>query len=174
MKSIAALSTLAACVFAQAPAYFSVISSRSASPIHFLPLQANGGKFFLGGTASGYCPSAAIGNETCAHYPGNTTTLAGGNVSLSLGVVVPGGQQDGTLSYTVAHSAYIPEGSVLDGWNKTERNDGSNLGSLSFDDGLVACPRNETESWQVYGQIANFTAPSDGCLGFSAVTCKFV
>jgi hypothetical protein len=96
MKSVAALSTLLACAAAQAPAYFGVISSRSASPIHLLPLQANGGKFFLGGTASGYCPSAAIGTETCDGLPGNVTTLAGGEVTLSLGVVVPGGQQ-GTL-----------------------------------------------------------------------------
>lgn len=92
MKSVTVLSTLLACAAAQT-AYFGVISARSASPIHLLPLQANGGKFFLGGTASGYCPSTAIGNETCALYPGNSTTFAGGNVSLSLGVVVPGGQQ---------------------------------------------------------------------------------
>ncbi|KAL5392757.1 hypothetical protein DPSP01_000457 [Paraphaeosphaeria sporulosa] len=173
MKSVAAFSTLLAYAAAQTT-YFGVISSRSASPIHLLPLQANGGKFFLGGTASGYCPSEAIGDETCAHYPGNSTTFAGGDVSLSLGVVVPGGQQvyvapDGTLSYTQAHSAFVPEGSVRTGWNKTERNDGSNLGSLSFEGGLVACPRNETQPWQVYGQIENFTAP-EGCLGFGAVT----
>lgn len=90
MKSVLAFSTLVASALAQTT-YFGVISSRSASPIHLLPLQANGGKFFLGGTASGYCPSE-IG-EACASYPGNSTTLSGGNVSLSLGVVVPGGQQ---------------------------------------------------------------------------------
>lgn len=73
--------------------YFGVISARSASPIHLLPLQASGGKFYLGGTPSGYCPVEAVGQEVCDEYPGNTTTLAGGYGTLSLGVVVPGGQQ---------------------------------------------------------------------------------
>lgn len=80
--------------------YFSVISARSASPIHLLPLEANGGKFYLGGTRSAYCPADNVGEAVCAQYPGNTTTLAGGYGTLSLGVVVPGGQQ-GTLLLSV-------------------------------------------------------------------------
>ncbi|KAK3207764.1 hypothetical protein GRF29_96g387428 [Pseudopithomyces chartarum] len=121
--------------------YFGVISARSASPIHLLPLQASGGKFYLGGTPSGYCPVEAVGQEVCDEYPGNTTTLAGGYGTLSLGVVVPGGQQvyvapDGALSYTQAHSAYVPEGSVRDGWTRTAREDPTDpLGSLAFEGG---------------------------------------
>ncbi|KAJ4303730.1 hypothetical protein N0V90_002631 [Kalmusia sp. IMI 367209] len=172
MKSVAAFSMLVASVLAQeGPAYFSVISARSASPVHLLPLNANGGKFYLGGTASGYCPPTV--GETCDKYPGNETVLAGGYGTLSLGVIVPGGQQvyvapDATLSYTVPHSAYIPEGSVVDGWSRTERD--NSLGSLAFEGGLVACPTGEGKPWQVYGQVANFTAPSAECLGFSAIT----
>lgn len=103
MKSVAAFSMLAASAMAlptAAPAasstaspYFGVMSSRSASPIHLLPLQANGGKFYLGGTNSAYCPADSIGADVCAQYPGNSTTLAGGSGTLSLGVVVPGGQE---------------------------------------------------------------------------------
>ena len=80
---------------------------------------------------------------------------------------------DGTLSYTVAHSAAVPEGSVREGWTRTARADPTDpLGSLSFEGGLVACPRNETQPWQVYGEIEGFEAP-EGCLGFSAITCEF-
>lgn len=67
----------------------------------------------------------------------------------------------------------MPEGSVRTGWTKTERDDGSNLGSLTFEGGLIACPRNETQPWQVYGQLPNVKAPSEECLGFGATTCKF-
>lgn len=99
--------------------------------------------------------------------------LAGGEGTLSLGVVVPGGQQvyvapDGALSYTQPHSAYKPEGSVVDGWNKTE---GANFGSLNFVDGLVACPTTEGKPWQVYGALSTVELGSD-CLGFNALTSK--
>lgn len=71
------------------------------------------------------------------------------------------------MSYTAPHSAYIPEGSVRDGWTKTE---GDNFGNLAFTGGLVACPTNkENQGYQVFGQIANFTA-DPACLGFNALT----
>ena len=92
MKTAAALSTLLAYAAAQTE-YFGVISSRSASPIHLLPLQANQGKFYLGGYPSGYCPSDNVGVAECQKYPGNSTTFSGGDQTLELGVVVPGGQQ---------------------------------------------------------------------------------
>jgi hypothetical protein len=89
MKIAIAFSTLVASTLAQG--YFGVISARSASPVHLLSLNANGGKFFLGGTPSSYCPPNL--GETCNSLPGNWTVFAGGIGSLSLGVVVPGGQQ---------------------------------------------------------------------------------
>src|SRR5262245_55632057 len=89
MKNIAAFSTLVASTLAQG--YYTIMSTRSASPIHFATLQANGGKFYLGGTPSGYCPPEV--GDVCKDYPGNTTVLAGGEGTLSLGVIVPGGQQ---------------------------------------------------------------------------------
>ena len=89
MKTAVVFSTLVASTLAQG--YFGVISARSASPVHLLPLTANGGKFYLGGDSSSYCPPQV--GETCNEYPGNYTVFAGGNGGLSLGVIVPGGQQ---------------------------------------------------------------------------------
>ncbi|KNG87036.1 IgE-binding protein [Aspergillus nomiae NRRL 13137] len=85
---------------------FSVMATRSASPIHFLPMTASGQKFYLGGETTSYCP---IG-EGCP--PGNQTVFAPGGYGMN--VMVPGGQQvyvdpKGALSFTQAHSAYIPE-----------------------------------------------------------------
>lgn len=81
---------------------------------------------------------------------------------------------DGALSYTIAHSAAIPEGSIRDGWTRTARADPTDpLGSLSFAGGLIACPREEGQAWQVYGQIEGVEAPSTECLGFGAITCEF-
>lgn len=153
--------------------YFGVISSRSASPIHLLPLTARGGKFYLGGPGpSSYCPPN-LPAGSCP--PGNSTVFAGGDGTLSLGVVVPGGQQvyvapDASLSYTVAHSAAIPVGSIIDQFSKTAPGS-NNLGSLSFETGFVACPVGAADQgYQVFGQTLDFEASSD-CLGFSALTC---
>lgn len=81
---------------------------------------------------------------------------------------------DGTLSYTQAHSVYVPEGSVTTGWSIVPWHPENDLGTLSFEGGLIACPSNASLQWQVYGQIADFTAPSAECLGFGAVVCKLI
>ncbi|KAF2274822.1 uncharacterized protein EI97DRAFT_434727 [Westerdykella ornata] len=74
---------------------------------------------------------------------------------------------DGSLSYTQAHSAYIPDGSILDGWSRTES---ESFGHLIFRDGLIACPTGEDEKgWQVFGNIAGVQF-DPACLGFNAVT----
>ena len=167
MKTTVAFLALVASTYAQ---YFGVISARSASPIHLQELTARGGKFYLGGgPPSSYCPPQV--GDACPS--GNYTVLAGGQETLSLGVVVPGGQQvyvapDGTVSYTTAHSAYKPDGSIVDGWSKTE---GENFGFLTFKDGLIACPAGEGQGYQVYGQIPGITFAPE-CLGFNALTCK--
>ncbi|KAF2477855.1 uncharacterized protein BDR25DRAFT_4618 [Lindgomyces ingoldianus] len=167
MKNAFAFSALVASAFAQD--YFGVMSARSGSNIHLLPLNAIGGKFFLGGSPSSYCPPEV--GTACP--PGTSTVLAGGVGTLSLGVIVPGGQQvyiapDGTMSYTAPHSAYKPEGSVVDGWSRSPVND--QFGYLTFSGGLVACPVDaNNKPWQVYGQIASVTL-SPQCLGFSALT----
>ncbi|KAF1937503.1 hypothetical protein EJ02DRAFT_458673 [Clathrospora elynae] len=154
------------------PAYFGVISARSASPIHLLELTARGQKFYLGGPGpSSYCPVAQVGS---ACPPGNSTVLAGGDKTLALGVIVPGGQQvyvapDGSLSYTGAHSAYIPPGSIVDKFSIEAPTDGEAFGHLSFDTGFIACPAGVGQGYQVFGQITTTKFPDD-CLGFDALT----
>lgn len=160
---------------AEGPSYFGVISARSASPIHLQSLTARGTKFYLGGGGpSSYCPVEQVG-DACP--PGNTTVLAGGDKTLSLGVIVPGGQQvyvapDGALSYTIAHSAAIPVGSIQDEFSKEAPSNGNSFGYLNFPTGWVACPAAEGSGYQVFAQIDGATFGSD-CLGFSMLTCKF-
>ncbi|KAF3037552.1 hypothetical protein E8E11_002763 [Didymella keratinophila] len=153
--------------------YFGVIAARSASPIHLTTLTARNGKFYLGaGAPTTYCPDN-LPAGSCP--PGNSTVFAGGEGTLSLGVVVPGGQQvyvapDGALSYTIAHSAYIPTGSIVDEFSKTAPSNGNSFGYLNFETGFVACPVGAADAgYQVYGQTDSFEASSD-CLGFSALT----
>lgn len=92
-----------------------------------------------------------------------------------MGVIVPGGQQvyvapDGALSYTQAHSAYVPEGSVRDGWSRTE---GEYFGNLAFKDGLIACPtEGNGNGWQVFGKLEGVGFKPE-CLGFNALTGMF-
>ncbi|KAF2455380.1 hypothetical protein BDY21DRAFT_74852 [Lineolata rhizophorae] len=142
---------------------FGVMSARSASPIHLLPLNARNGHFYLGGETQSYCPEEQVQNCPA----GNETVLAGGDNTLALAVDVPGGQlvyigPDGAMSFTPAHSASMPEGSVLTGWNYTA---GDPFGHLQwFPGGLVACMDRDN---QVFGQVEGFN--STGCLGFDAL-----
>jgi hypothetical protein len=147
------------------------MSARSASPVHLLPLTARGQKFYLGGPGpSSYCPVEQVGSA-CPN--GTSTVFAGGDTTLSLGVVVPGGQQvyvaaDGALGYTQAHSAYVPAGAIREGFSLVAP--GANgLGQLEFDTGFVACPAGEGQGYQVFGQVQGATFGSE-CLGFDALT----
>jgi hypothetical protein len=161
---------------AATPQYFGVISARSASPIHLQPLTARGGKFYLGGgPPSSYCPVAQVGS---ACPSGNSTVLVGGDKTLSMGVIVPGGQEvyvgpDGALSYTVAHSAFVPEGSVRDQFSREAPVGSAAFGYLHFETGFVACPAGEGQGYQVFGQVTNGATFAPECLGFSALTGKF-
>ncbi|KAF2845186.1 hypothetical protein T440DRAFT_472842 [Plenodomus tracheiphilus IPT5] len=153
--------------------YFGVISARSASPIHLQSLTARGGKFYLGGPGpTSYCPVAQVGS---ACPPGNETVLAGGDKTLGMGVVVPGGQQvyvapGGALSYTIAHSAAIPSGSIVDQFSREAPTGDSQFGHLNFETGFVACPAGEGQGYQVFGQVTDGPAFGADCLGFSALT----
>ncbi|PTU23511.1 hypothetical protein P175DRAFT_0500074 [Aspergillus ochraceoroseus IBT 24754] len=157
---------------AENPTAFTVMSSRSASPIHLLPMNAAGQSFWLGGEPGTYCPL------TSGCPPGNMTVLAGNGGSLS--VVVPGGQQiyvspEGALKFTQAHSAYIPTGSSLGPFEYEAGAPGSAFGHYLYTgwgaSGFMACPTSD-EKWQVFAALQNATVPSgsvDDCLGFSAL-----
>jgi hypothetical protein len=70
------------------------------------------------------------------------------------------------MSYTQAHSAYVPTGSIRDGWTKTE---GEQFGNLVWQGGLIACPAAEQgQGYQVFGQIEGKTFAPE-CLGFNGL-----
>jgi hypothetical protein len=58
-------------------ASFSVISARSASPVHLLPLNAAGSYFWLGGNAQTYSPVEGVPES-------NSTVITGGHYLVSL------------------------------------------------------------------------------------------
>ncbi|PGG98431.1 hypothetical protein AJ79_08871 [Helicocarpus griseus UAMH5409] len=181
MKS-AFLASLLPLLAAAAPApaevpRFTVMAARSASPIHYSPMQATGRHFMLGGEPSTYCPQPPV--EECP--PGKITVVAGAGPTSSLNVMVPGGQQiyvepTGALGFTQAHSAQIPEGSLTTGFKFTP---GDQFGHWTFEgfgaDGFMGCPpQNPDESplYQVFANIKNATVPTgnvDDCLPFSAL-----
>jgi hypothetical protein len=88
MKTVATILALSASTMAQG--YFGVMSARSASPIHLQALTARGNKFYIGGgPPSSYCPPQV--GDACPS--GNSTVLGGGEETLSMAVMVPGGQR---------------------------------------------------------------------------------
>ncbi|RAL13314.1 putative IgE-binding protein [Aspergillus homomorphus CBS 101889] len=177
---------------------FNVMSARSASPIHLLPLNAASGGFYLGlQNASSYCPEVVEKLGACP--PGTETVFdAGAN---SLDVSVPGGQQvyiapSGALAFTQPHSANIPAGSVVGAFSYSQK-PGATFGYWTLENsGLIACPvpaaaaaadacssavpsatptpgaANTASKWQVFAAWGNATVPSGNvrdCLGFDAL-----
>ena len=172
MKSfttVAALNTLFLTTSAQ---YFGLISSRSASPIHYQTVSASNQSLWLNKPTAAYCPPN-IQSIAGACPPGNSTNFAGGDNSLGMGAVVPGGQQvyidaeTGAVKYTIAHSVSKPEGSIVTGWSTAA---GNGFGILSNEaGGFLACPCEAEEGvWKVYAALEGLEF-DDECLGFSAL-----
>ncbi|KAB8068392.1 hypothetical protein BDV29DRAFT_184639 [Aspergillus leporis] len=174
---IAAASALPSVPFPKAhndPNAFTVVAARSASPVHFLPLNAAGSHFYLGGKASTYCP------ENIPACPAGKETVLLGDKYLD--VAVPGGQSiyvdpKGALSFTVPHSGYTPPGSSTEGFAYKPGQNGG-LGSWTYGKGLMACPTTNATvvpgnpKWQVFAATQNATVPTGNvrdCLGFSAI-----
>jgi len=161
---------LPALAFAQSDVPFAVIAARSASPIHLQSVNANGLKFWIGKPTSSFCPDEPSIN--CTDFQTNATFFAGGNVTLGMDTEVPGGQgayiaSDGSLSFTEAHSGFVPPGSLQLNFTKEE---GPSFGVLGWTGGdFVACPSaNGSAPYQVFAPIAGFNLT--GCLGFDALT----
>ena len=87
--SIASASALLAVLPGVMSQGFGIMALRSASPIHFGSVHANDYNFWIGKNTTSYCPGEVVTN--CPVDP--QTNFAGGNVTLSLNVVVPGGQR---------------------------------------------------------------------------------
>ncbi|KAL8811323.1 MAG: hypothetical protein Q9200_001880 [Gallowayella weberi] len=171
------------------PLRFGVIAARSASPIHLQTVNASGQAFWIGKDTATYCPLQPP--SQCP--PGNQTVFQAGGGTASLDVVVPGGQQiyvapNGKLSYTIAHSAYIPPNSAVQTFNATSGTVNENLGQLTFQglggSGFLACPSKKSNGkwggpYQVFVDVKALSdkdVPSGckkDCLGFNALTAPY-
>jgi hypothetical protein len=170
MKTTSTLAAVTGLISAASAQYFGLTAARSASPIHYQGLTASGQSIWLGKDTAAYCPENIEALGGCPS--GDYTTFAGGESTLGMGVVVPGGQQvyiaaDGAVKYTIAHSAAIPEGAVVTGWSTAA---GNGFGILSNENGgFIACPCEDEENvWQVYAALEGLEF-DDACLGFSAL-----
>ncbi|KAH1576169.1 hypothetical protein KXX28_006976 [Aspergillus fumigatus] len=132
---------------------FSVMSARSGSPIHLLPMNAAHGNFWLGESPSTFCPEP-----------------------VEKDVAVPGGQRiyvdpRGALRFTTAHSGSIPPGSSTGPFVHSA---GTPFGHFAYKGqgakGFIACPKSNGTAthWQVYASVANVASGAE-CLGFNAL-----
>lgn len=168
---LAAVAGLASTSFASTPQYFSLIAVDSTTPIHLRPITASSESLWIGKKTSSYCPKSVKNQGACP--PGKNTNFAGGSGSLAMGSMVPGGQQvyidreTGAVKYTIAHSADT-EGGTLGGWS-LKPVEGQDYEILSYKRGLVACPTEDEDVYQVFANIKAVDF-SPACIGpFSAI-----
>ncbi|OAG43328.1 hypothetical protein AYO21_02265 [Fonsecaea monophora] len=150
--------------------WLTVMASRIASPIHLLPMNAAGYRFYLGGDTVSYCPTEVEEAGGCP--TGNHTVLS----LCAMGALVPGGQYlyvtpGGEVGYTQAHSSLMPDGAVQCPFTYSKA-PGATIGRLNLRafgaSGLMACPT-YGDAWQVFANLKNITAPRGNvsqCLGF--------
>lgn len=87
---------------------------------------------------------------------------------MSMGCVVPGGQQvyidreTGAVKYTIAHSANT-YGGITGGWSITPVK-GQDYSILKHRGGLLACPTNKEDVYQVFANLPGLDF-SPGCIG---------
>lgn len=140
---------------------FGGVAIHSGSDIQYAAVNAAGSQLWLNKDSATYCPSSVV--ESCSNT--TTTQFRGGSDQLSLDTVVPGGQQvyvaaDGTVGFTIAHSASIPDGASRTGFSIVD--DGLHLQFQNND--FIACPKDD--AYEVFAAALK-TDASDDCLGFS-------
>ncbi|EWC46774.1 hypothetical protein DRE_04019 [Drechslerella stenobrocha 248] len=183
---VALLATIsaAAAVPAKAPApplSFGMMSLRSASPVHFGTLNAVSQKFYIGvEKPTTWCPKS-VPRKECPSGQNTAFTMNAGR--LYLNVKVPGGQRvyiacDRSLSYTQAHSASIPAGSIETGWTLGPKQENSLRAIGHGSDGFYACPKaKNTAPWKIYvGLPKDKDTPSkkaSDCLPFGNYAVEF-
>ncbi|KAH6647904.1 hypothetical protein BKA67DRAFT_662649 [Truncatella angustata] len=164
------LSFLAVAPLASATTYRLTVFAPSTT-IDGADLDASANGFYLGlSEPSTYCPIGAA----CPAVRG--TLVYEGMTAMA--VEVPGGQAiyvapNGQVKYTQAHSAYMPQGSLLGGWfNKTVvsdcapdtevldflATDGSNRGGLMLCPGTQGFMEGTGASYQLYANTPRFNA----------------
>ncbi|GAB0138573.1 hypothetical protein EsDP_00006803 [Epichloe bromicola] len=149
------------------------------TPVHKRPLEASGNKFWIGKPTSTYCPSNIKEIGACPKGKDTTIWVSNERTTCGMNVIVPGGQEvyvapDGSLSYTQAHSAFVPPGSTRVGFSLLpKRPDGLRelvISSRQF----FACPDKTNSSvWQIFSgaddQDVRGQSTAD-CLKFTAST----
>ncbi|KAI0506165.1 hypothetical protein F5B22DRAFT_475346 [Xylaria bambusicola] len=142
-------------------------SSDTDAPFHGAPINASGGKFYINRDTSTYCPD--VSGLDCSQYSSKETTfvIGDGSTTISLEVSVPGGQRapDGSLSYTQAHSAYIPEGSIITGFSREQAPE-SDAPIYLFSElqNWYLCPITEGEPNERTYQVFASSEDLEGCL----------
>ncbi|CAF9902930.1 MAG: hypothetical protein GOMPHAMPRED_000036 [Gomphillus americanus] len=163
---------------------FTLMSVRSASPVHLQQVNATGQAFFIGKPTATYCPSGVSGLD-CSQFNKDTTVVGTSDVGKASGAyladTVPGGQnlyvqKNGALGFTQAHSGAIPEGAYTTGFVYTAPTSSSQpWGHLTFTGhgatGLFACPAG-TNVYQVFADVTGFKNKSK-CLGFDAFAIPY-
>ncbi|CAK4033395.1 Hypothetical predicted protein [Lecanosticta acicola] len=160
-----------------APLHFGGLSLRSASPIHFANINANGQDFWIGKNASTYCPPES---SACATVNNSTTIFSYLNGTLSLDTLVPGGQQvyvtagnttagqlAGLLKFTQAHSTSTFGPALYDGFSVTYE---GSIAKLQFEGkDWFACPVDKFNTGYGIVAISRTTGSNAGagCLSFT-------
>jgi len=109
-------------------------------------------------------------NAAVASFSPSTSDLA-------LHVQVPGGQltyvqPDGQVGYTPAHTAYMPDGSLVTPFNYTPQATPNSVGNLKFDGkDFFACPVGEQYIYQIYADVPGFTKTD--CIGIAVGTAEW-
>ncbi|KAL8855877.1 MAG: hypothetical protein Q9178_007497 [Gyalolechia marmorata] len=172
------------------PIQFELIAARSTTPIHLQAINANGQAFYIGKETATFCP--LVPESQCP--PGNLTVFSTFDGTASLNTAVPGGQQifvapNGKLSYTQAHSGYIPPGSALKTFTTMLSTEEGTPGTFFFE-GLgggdfLACPSDKVGSengpfpYKIFVDVpalSDADVPSgcvDDCLGFVALVAPY-
>ncbi|KAI0872984.1 hypothetical protein GGS24DRAFT_502258 [Hypoxylon argillaceum] len=137
-------------------------------------INASGGKFYINRATSTYCPEGVTGLD-CSVYAGSGTTLvtSNGTTTMSLDVTVPGVYvaPDGSLSYTQAHSASMPTGSVVTGFSREQSVAfGAPTYLYSAGQNWYLCPVTEGEPREITYQIFASSAAPEGCLATAVRT----
>jgi hypothetical protein len=170
MKTTSTIAAAAGLLSAASAEYLELTSARSASPIHYQSVSASGLSIWLNKPTASYCPDSVKEIGSCP--PGNVTEFSLGDGILSMGVVVPGGQQvyiepdTGAVKYTQAHSVAMPENAIVTGWTNNPSN---GFGILSNSNGgFIACPESDG-SYKVFIGLECIEF-ADSCLGFDALS----
>ncbi|KAG4413622.1 hypothetical protein IFR04_013244 [Cadophora malorum] len=165
------------------PNTFTIIASHSLSPVQGAGVSANGGSFYLNKGSGTYCPSPPV---DCSYY--NTTATVFGYTTttqtLFMGAVVPGGQRvfvrsDGSLGFTQAHSAALPDDAYTSPFEYTPQTSEGSTGTLTFEGkSFSACPDGTfgPSGRAVYKLYADAVKPeerAEDCIGVGFATAIY-